>query len=71
MRLVWQRYGKPEIPYHIRDLQLALGEVVGDQEWAKDWFLKHIYGSELPDLGDLLKPYGFDLSVKHPDSVGF
>jgi predicted metalloprotease with PDZ domain len=71
MRLVWQRYGKPEIPYHVRDLQLALGEITGDQKWAKGWFDRHIYGSQLPDMEALLKPYGFELSVAHPDSVGF
>jgi len=71
MRLVWQRYGKPEIPYHIRDLQLALGEVAGDQEWAQDWFRQHVYGSALPNFGALLEPYGFELSVARPDSVGF
>ncbi|MFK8161551.1 MAG: M61 family peptidase, partial [Lewinella sp.] len=71
MQLVWQRYGKTEIPYHVRDLQLALGEVVGDQAWAKSWFAKHIYGSELPDIGALLDNYGFVLAPTEPDSVGF
>ena len=71
MQLIWQRYGKTEIPYHVRDLQLALGEVVGDQQWAKDWFSTHIYGSELPDIGALLDNYGFILTDTEPDSVGF
>jgi predicted metalloprotease with PDZ domain len=71
MRLVWQRYGKTEIPYHIRDLQLALGEVVGDQAWAKDFFDRHVYGSELPDFAPLLADYGFELLVAKTDSVGF
>lgn len=71
MRLVWQRYGKPEIPYHIRDLQMALAEVSEDPEWAEMWFSRYIYGSDLPNIGDLLLPYGFQLSVLRPDSVGF
>lgn len=71
MKLVWQRYGKTEIPYHVRDLQLALGDVVGDQKWAKEWFDVHVRGSELPDLGALLDNYGFALEQVRPDSVGF
>lgn len=71
MELVWQRYGKTEIPYHVRDLQLALGDVVGDQAWARAWFDKHIRNSELPDLGALLDNYGFVLRQERPDSVGF
>ncbi|MEM6773005.1 MAG: M61 family peptidase, partial [Bacteroidota bacterium] len=71
MKLVWQRYGKTEIPYHIRDLQLALGEVAGDQAWAKDWFAKHIYGSEFPDLEALLDDYGITLAQARPDTAGF
>jgi predicted metalloprotease with PDZ domain len=71
MQLIWQRYGKTEIPYHVRDLQLALGKVVGDQPWAKDWFAQHIYGSDLPNIGALLDNYGFVLTNTAPDSVGF
>jgi len=71
MRLVWQRYGKPEIPYHIRDLQMALAEVADDPEWAEMWFSRYVYGSDLPNIGGLLRPYGFELSVLRPDSVGF
>ena len=71
MRLVWQRYGKTEIPYHIRDLQIALGDLTEDAAWAERWFARHVYGSELPDLGALLDNYGVDLAVAEPDSVGF
>jgi len=71
MELVWQRYGKTEIPYHVRDLQIALGDVVSDQDWAKAWFDQHIRNSELPDLGALLDNYGFVLRQERPDSVGF
>ena len=71
MRLVWERYGKTEIPYHIRDLQLALGEVANDQAWAKDWFARFVYRGDLPDLGALLDDYGVYLKQARPDSVGF
>ncbi|WP_273445694.1 M61 family metallopeptidase [Neolewinella agarilytica] len=71
MKLIWKRYGKTEIPYHIRDLQLALGDVVGDQQWAEVWFADHVYRSELPDIGALLDNYGLQLTQAEPDSVGF
>lgn len=71
MKLIWQRYGKTEIPYHIRDLQMALGEVLGDQQWAEDWFAEHVYGSDLPDLGALLDNYGIIVATARPDTAGF
>ena len=71
MRLMWQRYGQPEIPYHIHDIQLALGDVVGDADWAGEWFTEHIYDSKLPDFTELLAPYGIELRQERPDSVGF
>jgi len=70
MKLIWQRYGKTEIPYHIRDLQLALGEIVGDQAWAKDWFASYVYKSDLPNIGALLDNYGFMLEPAQ-DTVSF
>lgn len=71
MRLIWKRYGKTEIPYHIRDLQLALGEVVEDQEWAASWFAQHIYDSKMPDVGALLDNYGITVATARPDTAGF
>ncbi len=71
MRRMWQQYGKPEIPYHLRDIQLALGTVAQDSAWAAEWFTDHIYGSALPDFAALLSPYGIDLRLAVPDSVGF
>ena len=71
MRAMWQRYGKPEIPYHVRDIQLVLADVVQDASWAETWFADHIYGSALPDFGELLQPYGISLTQREPDSVGF
>lgn len=71
MRRMWELYGKPEVPYHIRDIQLAVGAVTGDQAFAKTWFDRHIYASELPDLAELLSGYGMTLAPKRPDAVGF
>ena len=72
MRVMWQRYGKPEIPYHVRDIQLAVGEVAGAENgWVEQWFTQHIYGSDLPDFAPLFAEYGFELKQAEPDSVGF
>ena len=71
MQLMWRRYGKPEIPYHVRDIQLAVGEAAGAMEWAEQWFERHVYGSELPDLAELLATYGMTLAQAEPDRVGF
>lgn len=71
MKLVWQRHGQPEIPYHVNDLERALADLTGDAEWAKKWFQNHVYNSKLPDLKELLEPYGVSVSVNRPDSVGF
>ncbi|MBB4078401.1 putative metalloprotease with PDZ domain [Lewinella aquimaris] len=71
MRLMWRRYGIPEIPYHVRDIQLALAEVSQDSSFAAAWFADHVYDSKLPDFSALLRPYGIDLLQARPDSVGF
>ncbi|WP_116124871.1 M61 family metallopeptidase [Lewinella sp. IMCC34183] len=71
MQQLWRQYGKPEIPYHVRDLQLGLATVVGDSAWAADWFDRYIRGSELPDFAPLLQPYGIEVTQARPDSAGF
>ncbi len=71
MRVMWQRYGQPEIPYHIRDIELAVGTVTGDAAFAKTWFKEHIYGSQLPDFDKALAAYGLSLKPAVSDTVGF
>ncbi len=70
MRVMWERYGKPEIPYHVRDIELAVGTVTGDAAFAKTWFAEHVYGSELPDFAKALAGYGLSLKQASPDTVG-
>jgi predicted metalloprotease with PDZ domain len=71
MTRLWQDYGQPEIPYHIRDLQLALEKITQDSSWAAGWFDRHIYDSQLPDYADLLGDYGVEVTLRLPDTVGF
>jgi predicted metalloprotease with PDZ domain len=69
MKLVWRRYGKPEIPYHVNDLELALGDLTADPAWAKAWFERHVYGSALVPVAELLAPFGIEVNYERPDSV--
>lgn len=71
MRLVWDRYGRTETPYHIPDLENLLGEVTGNEAFAQNWFATHIYGSGLPDVKSLLNDFGVDMTLNEMDSVGF
>lgn len=71
MQLVWDEYGQPEIPYNIPDLRQALGKLTEDEAFAQEWFAKHVYGSQLPDMAGLLAEFGVRVLVEEPDSVGF
>lgn len=71
MRLVWNRYGRTEVPYHIPDLENLLGEITENPAFAKNWFSTHIYDSGLPDLKDLLNDFGVEMTLDQMDSVGF
>ena len=71
MRLAWRRYGATEIPYHVRDLELVVGDVAEDRDWAAGWFERHVYASAVPALAPLLADYGFALRQAAPDSAGF
>ncbi|WP_020536624.1 M61 family metallopeptidase [Lewinella cohaerens] len=71
MRLVWERYGEPEIPYHIPDLEHLLAELTNNETFAKNWFASHVYNSGLPDLKGLLEDFGVKMELNEMDSVGF
>ena len=57
MKLVWQKFGKPEIPYAVRDLQATLAEYAGSS-FANDFFDKYIFDSQMPDYESLFKNMG-------------
>ena len=61
MKLVWQKHGKPEIPYTVRDLQALLAEYAGEA-FANDFFGKHIFDSQLPDYKALLAGVGVNFT---------
>ena len=58
MRTMWQRYGKPEIPYTLDDARRALATASGDSAWAWGFWKQYIAGHELPDYPKLLANAG-------------
>ncbi|MFO7259825.1 MAG: PDZ domain-containing protein [bacterium] len=66
MRALWQRYGQPEIPYTIADLERALAEVTGDSAFAADFFDRYIRGRDVPDYEALLAHAGLLLRKANP-----
>ncbi|MDZ7758201.1 M61 family metallopeptidase [Rhodohalobacter sp.] len=68
MRLVWDKYGREEIPYTVRDIRDALSEYAGE-EFSNEFFRRYIYDSELPDYQQLLKTAGVSLEKANPDKA--
>ncbi|MBD3616702.1 MAG: M61 family metallopeptidase [Gracilimonas sp.] len=65
MKLVWQNFGKPEIPYTVRDIQAALAEYAGD-EFSSNFFTKYIYDSQMPDYESLMASVGVNFGKANP-----
>ncbi|MGI9626357.1 MAG: M61 family metallopeptidase [Longimicrobiales bacterium] len=67
MRDVWARHGKPFLPYDVDDLESQLGQTLGDEAFAADYFDRFIRGAtraesvEIPDFPSLLNQAGFVL----------
>jgi predicted metalloprotease with PDZ domain len=58
MRTMWHSYGKPEIPYSMKDARHALITTSGDSAWATDFWSRYVEQSQLPDYAKLLEPAG-------------
>lgn len=65
MAHVWKTHGKSEISYSVRDLEARLAEYVGEA-FAKDFFAKHIFKSEMPDYKVLFKKMGVKFEQRAP-----
>jgi predicted metalloprotease with PDZ domain len=75
MQLMWRRFG-PQTPnlapvrgYRVADVEAALGEVTGDNIFAREFFARYIYGSELPDYRSLLGEAGFLVRAAAPQQA--
>lgn len=57
---VWNTYGKNEVAYTVENLEEVLGRYAGDA-FAKAYFSKYIYNSEMPEYERLFKSVGLRL----------
>ncbi|MCB7482185.1 M61 family metallopeptidase [Christiangramia sediminis] len=69
MKLMWEKYGKTEVAYKIADIESTLKEYAGD-EFASEFFKKHIYNSEMPDYKNLFRSVGIKLERKGSNYFG-
>ena len=68
MKLVWETYGEPEIPYDLEDLEKALANYAG-KDFAREYFENYIYSSKMPDFEKLFKSVG--LQIKRDSKNAF
>lgn len=61
MKQVWQKHGKPEIPYTVRDLQAVLADYAGAR-FANEFFGKYVLNSQVPDYASLFKNMGVNFT---------
>ncbi len=60
MKLVWQKYGKKEIPYTIENLHQTLNQYAG-KPFGDQFFNSFIYDSQMPDYKSLFESVGIML----------
>lgn len=66
MRAMWERHGKPEVPYTLDDVRRALISVSGDSAFATDFFKRYMTGQELPDYTGLFARAGMLVRKTQP-----
>nr|WP_027125614.1 PDZ domain-containing protein [Gelidibacter mesophilus] len=69
MTLVWNAYGKTEIPYTAEDVHKSLNTYAG-KEFGDHFFNSYIYKSGMPDYERLLKQVGVTLETKNEIDFG-
>ena len=67
-KLVWQTYGKTEIPYTVKDVEHLLGLYVGD-DFATDFFGQYIYQTNMPDYKTLFRNMGVNFDFEAPQQA--
>ena len=68
MKLMWQKFGEPEVPYTNRDIEATLGEYAGI-DFASDFFGKYIYDSQMPDYEALFAGVGVNFGKANPNKA--
>lgn len=61
MALVWKNFGKPEIPYSLKDLENILSTYAG-KGFADEFYSKYIYDSKMPNYERLFEQVGIKIS---------
>ena len=68
MKLVWNQYGKPEVPYTIQNLHDALNAYAG-KAFGDDFFSKYIHKSDMPNYKDLMASVG--VVLEQPEASAY
>ena len=66
MQLMWQKFGRLEIPYTLTDLEITLAELTKDAAYAKAFFANHITGREPIPYQELLAKAGLLVTPRNP-----
>lgn len=66
MKLVWETYGKKEIPYSIENLKSLLASY-SSADFAEQYFSDYIYDSKVPDFESIFKDFGVRLTRANPN----
>jgi predicted metalloprotease with PDZ domain len=69
MRTMWHEHSDVSTPYTLEDLERALAETTGDQQFAHKMFSEHIAGLKPLDYQHLVGPAGLVLTPAHPGQV--
>jgi predicted metalloprotease with PDZ domain len=62
MKVLWQKNGKPFVPYTIPDVQNALALTTGDANYAADFFKQYVYGHAEIDYSKLFTNIGYTVN---------
>lgn len=69
MTLVWNTYGKTEIPYTVQDLHQSLNNYAG-KEFGDHFFNNFIFKSGMPNYEEFFKQVGLSLESKNDIDFG-
>ena len=69
MKLVWNAYGKKEVPYTIQDLHESLNQYAG-RDFGDDFFTNYIYDSKMPGYESIFKSVGVSIK-QNPNTPYF
>jgi predicted metalloprotease with PDZ domain len=67
MKALWVKFGRPEKPFVMGDLERTLAEVTGDEEFTNEFFRRYVRGREVVDYEALLKHAGLFMRRAEPD----